>query len=92
MILNSITWDIDPEIFQIGSLSIRWYGLLFATAFLTGFIVFKKYLATEKLSAKMLDQLLIYIAVGGVLGARLGHCFFYEPDFFLKTPLEILKV
>jgi phosphatidylglycerol:prolipoprotein diacylglycerol transferase len=77
---------------KFGPLSIRWYGLLFASAFLAGYIVFTRYLATERLSSEMLDQLLIYIAVGTVVGARLGHCFFYEPDYFLKNPLEILKV
>ncbi len=92
MILNAITWNVDPEIFSIGSLSIRWYGLLFATAFLSGYLVFTRYLATERLTSEMLDQLLIYIAIGTVVGARLGHCFFYEPEYFLKNPLEILKI
>jgi len=92
MIFDAITWNVDPEIFNIGQLSIRWYGLLFASAFLSGYIVFTRFLATERLSSEMLDQLLIYIAVGTVIGARLGHCFFYEPDYFLKNPLEILKI
>jgi len=92
MIINAITWNVDPEIFSIGSLSIRWYGLLFATAFLSGYIVFTRYLKTERLTSEMLDQLLIYVAVGTVIGARLGHCFFYEPEYFLKNPVEILKV
>lgn len=92
MILNSITWNVDPEIFSIGALSIRWYGLLFASAFLAGYIVFTRFLATERLRPEMMDQLLIYIAIGTVIGARLGHCFFYEPEYFLKNPLEILKV
>jgi phosphatidylglycerol:prolipoprotein diacylglycerol transferase len=92
MIFDVITWNVDPEIFSIGSLSIRWYGLLFATAFLAGYIVFTRFLATERLTSDMLDQLLIYIAVGTVIGARLGHCFFYEPEYFLKNPLEILKI
>lgn len=92
MIFDAITWNVDPEIFNIGQLSIRWYGLLFASAFLSGYIVFTRYLATERLTSEMMDQLLIYIAVGTVIGARLGHCFFYEPDYFLKNPLEILKI
>lgn len=92
MIFDVITWNVDPEIFSLGQLSIRWYGLLFATAFLSGYLVFTKYLATERLSSEMLDQLLIYIAVGTVLGARLGHCFFYEPEYFLQNPGEILKI
>jgi len=92
MIFDVITWNVDPEIFSIGELSIRWYGLLFATAFLSGYLVFTRYLATERLDSEMMDQLLIYIAIGTVVGARLGHCFFYEPEYFLKNPLEILKI
>ena len=92
MIIDAITWNVDPEIFSIGQLSIRWYGLMFASAFLSGYIVFTRFLATERLTSEMLDQLLIYIAVGTVIGARLGHCFFYEPDYFLANPLEILKI
>ena len=92
MIFSVITWDVDPEIFSIGSLSIRWYGLLFASAFLAGYLVFTRSLRTERLTSEMLDQLLIYIAVGTVIGARLGHCFFYEPEYFLKNPIEILKI
>jgi prolipoprotein diacylglyceryl transferase len=92
MIFEAITWNVDPEIFSIGQLSIRWYGLMFAMAFLSGYIVFTRFLATERLTSEMMDQLLIYIAVGTVIGARLGHCFFYEPDYFLANPLEILKI
>jgi phosphatidylglycerol:prolipoprotein diacylglycerol transferase len=92
MIIDAITWNVDPEIFSIGQLSIRWYGLLFATAFLSGYIVFTRYLATERLTPEMLDKLLIYVAIGTVLGARLGHCFFYEPSYFLHNPVEILKI
>jgi len=92
MVFEVITWNVDPEIFSIGSLSIRWYGLLFATAFLSGYIVFTRFLATERLTSEMLDQLLVYIAVGTIIGARLGHCFFYEPEYFLQNPLEILKI
>jgi prolipoprotein diacylglyceryl transferase len=92
MIIDAITWNVDPEIFSIGQLSIRWYGLLFASAFLSGYIVFTRYLATERLTSEMMDQLLIYIALGTVIGARLGHCFFYEPEYFLQNPVEILKI
>ena len=92
MIFDAITWNVNPEIFSIGQLSIRWYGLLFASAFLFGYIIFTRYLATERLTSEMMDKLLIYIAVGTVIGARLGHCLFYEPEYFLAHPLEILKI
>ena len=92
MLFNAITWNVDPEIFSIGQLSIRWYGLLFASAFLSGYLVFSRFLTTERLTSEMLDQLLIYVAIGTVIGARLGHCYFYEPDYFLKNPIEVLKI
>jgi phosphatidylglycerol:prolipoprotein diacylglycerol transferase len=92
MIFDIITWNVDPEIFSLGPLSIRWYGLLFASAFLSGYIVFTRFLATERLTSEMLDQLLVYVAVGTIIGARLGHCLFYEPDYFLNNPVEILKI
>lgn len=92
MILNYITWNVDPEIFSIGNLSIRWYGLMFAFAFLSGYIVFTRFLKNKRLDAEMLDQLLIYVAVGTIVGARLGHCLFYEPHYYLSNPVEILKI
>lgn len=92
MIFEAITWNIDPEIFSLGPVTVRWYGLMFACAFLSGYMVFTRFLATERLTSEMLDQLLIYIAVGTILGARLGHCFFYEPEYFLENPFEIIKI
>jgi len=92
MIFDVITWNVDPEIFSIGNWGPRWYGVLFASAFLLGYLIFKRYLRSDKLTAEMLDKLLIYSAISAVIGARLGHCFFYEPDYFLKNPLEILKI
>jgi phosphatidylglycerol:prolipoprotein diacylglycerol transferase len=92
MILNYISWSIDPEIFHLGELSIRWYGLMFASAFLSGYLIFTKAMKIKRLDAEMLDQLLIYVAVGTILGARLGHCLFYEPSYYLSNPVEILKI
>ena len=92
MIFDVITWNLDPEIFSIGNWGPRWYGLMFALAFLSGYLIFKQYLRTDRLTAEMLDQLLIYSAIATIIGARLGHCLFYEPDYYLKNPLEILKI
>jgi prolipoprotein diacylglyceryl transferase len=92
MAFCSITWDFDPEIFSIGNHGVRWYGLMIALGLYTGYLVFKRYLRGDKLTPEMVDSLLIYIAIASVVGARLGHCFFYEPAYFLKNPLEILKI
>lgn len=91
MVFGAITWDFNPVIFSIGNHGVRWYGVMFALAFLTGYWIFKRYLR-DKLTLEMVDSLLIYIAVGAIVGARLGHCLFYEPDYFLRHPLQILFI
>jgi prolipoprotein diacylglyceryl transferase len=92
MHLLIIPWNPDPEIFRIGSFAIRWYGLLFASCFLFGYILMRKMFANEGLGEDLLDKLTIYMAIGTVVGARLGHCIFYEPSFYFRHPLEILLV
>ena len=92
MIENYIHWNINPEIFRIGNFAIRWYGLLFASGFLFGYIIIGKFFKIEKVRVDLLDKLTVYVAVGTVLGARLGHCFFYEPSYYLSHPGEILKI
>lgn len=92
MILNAIVWNADPEIFSVGSLSLRWYGLLFALGFVIGYILFQNFFKREGISFEYLDKLLVYMAVGTVVGARLGHCLFYDPKYYLSNPFEILKV
>ena len=92
MLFCSITWDFDPEIFSIGNHGVRWYGLMIALALLTGYLIFKRYLKGDKLTPEMVDSLLMYIAIAAIVGARLGHCFFYEPEYYLKNPIEILKI
>ncbi len=92
MHLLVIPWNPDPEIFRIGSFAVRWYGLLFASGFLFGYIIMRKMFMNEGLGDDVLDRLTIYMAIGTIAGARLGHCLFYEPDFYLKHPLEILQI
>ena len=92
MHLLIVPWDVNPEIFRIGSFAVRWYGLLFASSFLFGYIIMKKIFNNENLGDAVLDRLTIYMAVGVILGARLGHCLFYEPGYYLSHPLEILMI
>ncbi len=92
MILNYIIWDPSPEIFSIGSFSIRWYGLLFASGFVFGYIIFQKIFKKEGVPIEELDKFTIYVALGTVIGARLGHVCFYEPGYYCSHPSEILKV
>jgi phosphatidylglycerol:prolipoprotein diacylglycerol transferase len=92
MHLLTVPWDPNPEIFRIGFFAIRWYGLLFASCFLFGYIIMMRMFKNEGLGDLVLDRLSIYMAVGTIAGARLGHCFFYEPAYYLRHPVEILMV
>jgi prolipoprotein diacylglyceryl transferase len=85
-----VTWDFGPEIFHIGFFSLRWYGLFFAFAFVAGYYIIKKMFVADNIPMKELDRLIWYMVIGTFFGARLGHCLFYEPDYFLTHPLEIL--
>ena len=91
MIFGAINWDMNPEIFRIGNFAVRWYGLLFASGFFFGYLIFLRFFKKEGLSVELLDKLTIYMAIGTVVGARLGHCLFYEPEYYLNNPVEILE-
>ena len=90
--LDFITWTADPAIFTIGSREIRWYGLAFAIGFAIGYMIVDRMWKKEKLPQPWIDSLLIYTMLGTVIGARLGHCLFYDPDYYLANPIEILKI
>ncbi len=91
-LLLYITWDVNPEIFNFGGFAVRWYGLLFALAFYLGYYILAKVFRIENKSMEMLDALVLYALLGIVIGARLGHVIFYDLDFYLKNPLEILMI
>ena len=78
MLLNYITWDVNPEIFRIGVLAVRWYGLFWAIGIYATLLITTKIFKHEKLPEAWVDKLFIYTVLGAILGARLGHCFFYE--------------
>lgn len=86
-----IIWDVDPVAFSLFGLEVRWYGVLFAIAFALGYILLGKIFKKEGEPEAMTDTALWYVAIGVVVGARLGHCLFYEPQYFLAHPLEILN-
>lgn len=84
-----INWSPDPQIF---GLPFRWYGLLFASSFFLGYLLVNRMFRKENIPDHWLESLTIYMAIGTVLGARLGHCFFYDPGYYLSNPLEILLI
>ena len=89
MNLININWEPNIEIFNFFGISIRYYGLLFMIGLILGNEVVKFYYRKEYKGNNNLDKLFIYILFGTIIGARLGHCLFYEPEYFLKHPIEM---
>lgn len=90
MSIAFIRWDVDPEIFNLGFWGLRYYSLLFVTGIVLGYIFMKKIFVKENLSQELLDKLAIYVFFGTVFGARLGHCIFYEWDYYQDHILEMI--
>ena len=87
-----IEWNIDPTLFTLGPLSPRWYGILFAMAFVISYRYMRIMFTDDSKPQKELDSLTITMIVGTILGARFGHVLFYEPQIFLDNPLEVFAI
>ena len=95
MSILAINWNVDPELFRIGSFAVRWYGLLFVSGFVLGYWMFTKFFERENVDKRILDPLLYTLLLGTLVGARLGHCIFYQPDYYFGSWdgfLEIFQV
>ena len=95
MSILAINWNVDPELFRIGSFAVRWYGLLFVSGFVLGYWMFTKFFEREHVDKRILDPLLYTLLLGTLVGARLGHCIFYQPDYYFGSWdgfLEIFQV
>lgn len=85
-----VNWNVDPDIFSILGFPIRYYGLSWALGIGLAYLIIKWVYQKEKIPLENLEQLSTYIIFGAFLGARLGHCFFYEPSYYFQNPLEII--
>jgi prolipoprotein diacylglyceryl transferase len=90
MILNYIHWNPDPEIVNIFGISIRYYGLLFVGGLILCIYILRWIFKRENIPSENLEKLSIYGMIGILAGARLGHCLFYEPSYYLSHPLEMI--
>jgi len=89
--IGYINWNVDPEITNLfGLISLRYYGILFMTGLMMGYLIVRQLYRKENIPVGNLDRLTIYIFIGTIIGARLGHCMFYEPEYYLRNPLEII--
>ena len=87
-----INWSFDPILVSIGPLEIRWYGLLFVGAFLAGQVVLARLFKSEGVPPGNAEHLLLYALLGAIVGARLVHCLFYDPQYYLSDPFAIIRI
>jgi prolipoprotein diacylglyceryl transferase len=99
MNLAYIIWDVNPYIFTfpdnfplLGGRPVAWYGLLWAMVFIVGYYIMRMVYRKEKLSDELLDKLTINMLVFTIIGARLGHCLFYEPEYYFANPEKFLYI
>jgi prolipoprotein diacylglyceryl transferase len=90
MLFNYIHWDIDPEIFNLFGISLRYYGILFVGGLILCIYILSWIFKKEDIPLVHLEKLSMYGIIGIFAGARLGHCLFYEPAYYLSHPLEII--
>lgn len=90
--LLSVYWNVDPGLFTLGSYTFRYYNILFLLGFFLGYYMVRGFFRRERLPTAMLDNLLFVVFFSTVIGARLGHCFFYDPAYFFANPTEILML
>ena len=85
-----IVWDVDPAMFTIGSFELRYYGLMWVLALLLGERIMTLFASREGYSPKIIETGFIWIILGAILGARIGHCLFYEFDYYITKPWAML--
>ena len=90
--LNEIIWNADPTFFSLGPFTVRWYGLAFAVGFILGYNIVARMFKHEGAPERWLGILLTYVVIATIVGARLGHVFFYEWDYYSAHPEKILKI
>ena len=86
----TVVWDFDPTFIDIGGLDIRWYGLMWAIAILAANWFVSNFCRREGLPASVSESAFLWIVLGTFVGARVGHCVFYEPEVYLPEPWRII--
>ncbi|NEW60888.1 prolipoprotein diacylglyceryl transferase [Sulfurovum sp. bin170] len=90
--MEHFVWNANPILLEIGPIQLYWYGLLFVGSFVVGLYILTWIYKREGRDPEVLESLFVYIIAGAAIGARLVHCFFYEPSFFFANPLKILAI
>lgn len=87
---RGFVWDFDPAMFSIGSFEVRWYGLIFVIVFLVGYWFWRWQILRGGRTLDIAQNFFIWGIIAVIAGARLGHCLFYDPAYYLSNPLKIL--
>ena len=87
-----IHWNPDLVFFHLGPLAVRWYGLCWLVGFAVAYLLVRRLYREQKIKDELFDPLFIYCFMGILIGARLGHCIFYEPDYFLTSVRGIIEM
>ncbi len=90
--MDYFVWSANPIAFSFGNIHVFWYGILFAIAIFSGLEFMKRVYRLEGKDENTIEMLFIYAVIGIVVGARLGHCLFYDPAYYLSHPLKIFAV
>ena len=80
-----VNWNINPVILHLGGFELRWYSLLFVGGFILGWFIMRSFFRREKINEALLDPMLYMLLICTIVGARLGHCLFYQPDYYLGS-------
>ena len=87
-----IVWDPDLVAFRLGFIAVRWYGLMWIIGFILGYFLVRRLYKEQKIKDELFDPLFIYCFFGILIGARLGHCIFYQPEDFLTSWQGIVEM
>jgi prolipoprotein diacylglyceryl transferase len=87
-----ILWNPNLELFHLGPFAVRWYGLCWLLGFAAAYLLVRQLYREQKIKEELFDPLFLYCFVGILVGARLGHCIFYEPDYFLTSGKGIIEM
>jgi phosphatidylglycerol:prolipoprotein diacylglycerol transferase len=89
---DPFVWSVDPVLFRVGSVTVRYYGICFGLALVTGFLVWYVRVRRFGESKAFSEQMLLWGVPGVIIGGRLGHCIFYAPAYYLEHPLRVLAI
>ncbi|MFK7778872.1 MAG: prolipoprotein diacylglyceryl transferase [Gimesia sp.] len=91
-VIAYLQWDLNRVLFEFGPIKIHYYGLFFTAGFICGYLLLRWIFRTENKNVDDVESLLIYMVIGTIIGARLGHCLFYNPAYFFEDPIRFLQI